>query len=106
MSTEHDFDLYFFAQELSPLIFYVNLPMICDTTCINPDTFQVFMENIQTTYRVQVAIQSPNRYQPTTLLTVKGCEIDAPSVIEAATKIMDFFCTSSGNEKVSLIIPS
>jgi len=67
---------------------------------MNTDQYHVFMDNIQTTYRVQVSLQSPNKNQSTTSLTVKGCEIDAPAVIEAATKIMDYFCTVSGTAKV------
>ena len=60
---------------------------------MNPDAHHVFIENIQSTYNVQVTIHPPNKLQQTTV-SVKGCEMDAFRVKEAVMKIIGYF--SSG----------
>jgi hypothetical protein len=57
---------------------------------INPDAHHVFIENIQATYRVQITIHPPNKLQHT-LVTVKGCEVDAAAVKESVSKIISYF---------------
>jgi len=68
---------------------------------MNPDAHHIFIENIQTSYNVQVTIHPPNKLQQTTV-SVKGCEVDAAAVKEAVAKIVGYFSSGTVVCKVEL----
>jgi len=79
------------VRELSPLIFQFNLPMGPNGyEYMDPDTHHIFIDNIQTTYNVQVSVHPPNKLQQTTV-SVKGCEVDTPKIKEAVGQIINYF---------------
>jgi hypothetical protein len=66
---------------------------------VNPDAHHMFMDNVQTSYNVQVTVHPPNKLQQTTV-SVKGCEMEHQAVKMAVAKIVSYF--SSAPNAVSL----
>jgi len=91
------------VRELSPLIFQFNLPMIQNSyeMHIDPDSHHIFIDNIQTTYNVQVSVHPPNKLQQTTV-SVKGCEIDSDKIKEAIGQVINYFAPGTPVNTVTM----
>lgn len=93
--------LYLSLQNLTPLIFSFELPIMSASQTV-PDSTSPYVVKIQEKYNVQVMFRTRPKLHAT-LVVVKGCEWEVSQVKEATVLLIHYMCQ---NLAVSTIILS
>ena len=77
------------VRELAPLVFNFDLPIVPSCEIIPHDLNDPFLKTVQEQYSVQIMFRQKQKNFPTTVVVVKGCELDAERVKEATLLLIE-----------------